>query len=475
MSYQEPTDVAIVTATAEELEPVLLLAGGRGSWRRFFIQEFEHLRSRFEDGHGNSLDVVASFLWKYGSNPTVAQVMRLVVLKPRLLVMTGICGGWESKGISFGDVIIAERAYQSAEGKQTRRRLQPDIQTYQPPPWLVQWLVTFSKASTTWREQIQTARPKSLRYQMEWILCQLGDRVVKTEWPTDADWPQVRTECPQYSRAIKLLTQNQLITKGGRISAKGRRILDTLRQKSFGQLTPAKDPDHAQCLYGAFATSPAVIADEGFFLRQAERVRKIRAVDMEVAAFFEAAQEIGAIAYAVKGVSDYATLDKDDIFHQYAAEASARWAHGFLQHYMAQIMLLPRCGEVGLRVPAAEKRHLPIADFGFLHGDWDYDSPSFIRDTQRPPAPWGRTNHSEHRITLRSIRQEWENEIRAAISKNFSNYVDEIAQVEEIAEDSASANFRVGCKRKPPILFRVNRRVRDAEAIRSIAAHLNKT
>jgi nucleoside phosphorylase len=72
------------------------------------------------------------------------------------------------------------------------------------------------------------------------------------------------------------------------------------------------------------------------FLEHAQRIRSVRAIELEVASLFSAAAEIRVPAFAVKGVSDHATPDKDDAFHAYAAEAAARWVDAFIRHYAHQ-------------------------------------------------------------------------------------------------------------------------------------------
>jgi nucleoside phosphorylase len=73
------------------------------------------------------------------------------------------------------------------------------------------------------------------------------------------------------------------------------------------------------------------------FFEHAKRIRSVRAIELEVASLFAAAAEIGVPAFAVKGVSDHATSDKDDAFAAYAAEASARWIYAFIRHYADQL------------------------------------------------------------------------------------------------------------------------------------------
>jgi hypothetical protein len=58
---------------------------------------------------------------------------------------------------------------------------------------------------------------------------------------------------------------------------------------------------------------------------------------VKLAALFQAAMEIGVPAFAVKGVSDHGTAAKDDSYHAYASEASARWMHRFVREYIREI------------------------------------------------------------------------------------------------------------------------------------------
>jgi nucleoside phosphorylase len=334
-SLSPKVDVAIVTAMPEELEPVLRLIGGKHHWQPFLIDRYVHYRARFEFA-SCSLNVVACSLWSYGGNPTTAEILRLKSLQPQLIVMTGICAGWESKGIHFGDVIVAERAFHAGAGRQTVHGFEPDIRTYQPPSWLLQWLGDFA-SNQQWFENIQTPRPLSLHYQAEWLLCQIAQR--SGPFPhTEADWSELQARRIDYQRAWKLLLDSGLLSEQGELTAQGRERLKELRLRNYGRLAPTPEPQQPSVHYGAFATTEAVIAIENPFLEHAQRVRKVRAVELEVASLFGAATEIEVPAFAVKGVSDYGTPDKDDAFHQYAAETAAHWMYQFLRTY-GQLLL----------------------------------------------------------------------------------------------------------------------------------------
>jgi nucleoside phosphorylase len=323
-------DLAIVTAMPEELEPVLGLIGGKERWQTRLLDQYLHYQARFEFD-SFSYNVIACSLWKYGGNPTTAAILRLKELQPRLIAMTGICAGWESKGIHFGDVIIADRAFHAGEGKYTPGGFEPDLRTYQPPPWLLQWLGDFA-SNKEWFQTIQTPRPQSLRYQAEWMLCQMAKQ--NAPFPaTDDDWRRIKRSRIDYQDVREMLLHSGLITAEDTLTDLAQNRLRDLRRQNHGKLAPIPDPQQPSAHYGAFASTEAVIAIENPFLEHAQRIRKVRAIELEVASLFSAAAEIGVPAFAVKGVSDYGTPDKDDAFHAYAAEASARWMHQFLKTY----------------------------------------------------------------------------------------------------------------------------------------------
>ncbi len=85
--------------------------------------------------------------------------------------------------------------------------------------------------------------------------------------------------------------------------------------------------------YKAFASSDAVVAAPDSFAKLAESVRGIGAFGDGSGGTVVCGSKIGVPAFAVKGVSDYGTPDKDDLFHTCAAEVSARWMYAFICKY----------------------------------------------------------------------------------------------------------------------------------------------
>jgi hypothetical protein len=103
-------------------------------------------------------------------------------------------------------------------------------------------------------------------------------------------------------------------------------------QRDIKAQRPAGLPrDRPKVHVSPFASDVPILAVEEPFKEPAKQVRKVRAYDLEVKSFLNAAIEIGVPAFAVKGVSDYATLTKGDDVHAYAAEAAAAWLIGFVR------------------------------------------------------------------------------------------------------------------------------------------------
>ncbi len=324
----ERVHLAIITAMSEELQPILELSGSRSDWRPLAISRYSHYYTEWSIG-GQTCAVLACAQGSYGGDETVAAVGRLAALRPRLLAMTGICAG-RQESTQLGDLIVADRAYRPEEGKRTNDGFRPDIQTYQPPAWLLGRLREFA-ADTTWHRAIRAPRPRSLRYQGEWLLCGIASR--QRPFPeSDADWQELRDAGIDTFAAHGWLRAKGWLDSRDQISDSGQIFLRELRMRNHGELAPQPSPDAPGVHYGAFASTVPVIAADEPFLTYRQHIRKVEAIELEVRSLFSAAANQGIPAFAVKGVSDYATPEKDDAFHDYAAEAAARWMQAFVLH-----------------------------------------------------------------------------------------------------------------------------------------------
>jgi nucleoside phosphorylase len=91
------------------------------------------------------------------------------------------------------------------------------------------------------------------------------------------------------------------------------------------------------CHIKAMASGSAVRADNPFDIVRAP-VRGTIAIDMEGAAFGLVMSRHPQIPWlVVKGVCDFADTDKNDTYHQYAAQASAIYALSFIRAYISNM------------------------------------------------------------------------------------------------------------------------------------------
>lgn len=322
----EVTEVAIVTAMDDELRPVLEVAP---TWREFSLDGFPHYYTEIEQGTTDSIHAVACSLWKYGQLPTASAVLRLRQLRPKLVVMTGICAGWREKDVQFGDVVVATRAFSPMEGKRNTRGTDYDTDTFRPKPWLIKQLQSYELHSN-WQRDIREPRPESLRFLGDLVLCAL-DRE-PSFYDNQGVQELIREHSVDAMEVMEWLRNKSYLNKNGKLSPKGRGRLRSIRLMSGGELVPPADRAEPKVHFGTIATDQAVVAVEEPFSSASQRVRSVRALEMEIAALYQAVEELdGILAFAVKGVSDHATPEKDDRFRIYAAEVSAKWALGFIK------------------------------------------------------------------------------------------------------------------------------------------------
>jgi len=323
----KPTiDVAILTGMREELEPVLAIGGGESNWKIKRYKHFQYYIGVLPTKTSGGLRVVATSQWNYGPTRTSSEVNRLSDFEPRLLCMVGICAGWKGKDISLGDVIVAERAYQALQGRLEPGKHRPDIDPYHPPPYMVAWLKNF--VDDNWTKELTIERPPDIHFQSLYLLLKMDQSGNESLSPEIEK--RLESTWKNLDFIKSLLKEKKLITTRGRISAQGKECLASCVNHTKKHIILRTCKRKPKVHHGAFATLPYVLREDKFFESQAEHVRKIMAVDMELAAFFETCHEMSKPGIAAKAVCDYADPNKNDLFHPYAAEVSARYLCSFL-------------------------------------------------------------------------------------------------------------------------------------------------
>jgi WD40 repeat protein/nucleoside phosphorylase len=111
-------------------------------------------------------------------------------------------------------------------------------------------------------------------------------------------------------------------------------------KKPVGEIKPPEiedslaDPNQVKCLIGYIASGMAVRRDNPFEELRSHNHKTV-ALEMEAAAFYEAASSFSDIySLVVKGVCDYADMNKHDKYHEYAARVSATYLLYFIQEYV---------------------------------------------------------------------------------------------------------------------------------------------
>ncbi len=111
-----------------------------------------------------------------------------------------------------------------------------------------------------------------------------------------------------------------------------------------GEIKPPdiEDSNQVKCHIGYMASGMAVRRDNPFGELRSHNHKTV-ALEMEAAAFYEAASSFSDIySLVVKGVCDYADMNKHDKYHEYAARISAIYLLYFIQEYVTNITMPPR-------------------------------------------------------------------------------------------------------------------------------------
>lgn len=332
-------DVCLFAAVPDEFEAIRRVFERLGQTK--FTSDFtssgrEVFSGAVQNQFGESLTVQISCLPEMGgSNAAIHIHPILEEFLPRFAGMTGICAGDREK-VTLGDLVAAVRAYNYASGKAVIRdgktEFLDDVKTFAPNDNIISYVNVFSGWKT---EVAKLRRPASKRQQREWLLSTLklsGKRLSELDQKIlDANMPQWRRITAEMRQSVK-----QLIKADGTLTRGALRLMRD-------PWTPYKDRGEVERFAMVMGSGPAVRSDNPFSsLRGPER--KLIAVEMEGASFYQAVENVpslGKSALVVKGVSDYGDEDKDDTYREYASEASAIYIFYFIECYVNQ-RLMPR-------------------------------------------------------------------------------------------------------------------------------------
>lgn len=357
------TDVLIITALPKERDALLkcrdLPGNPNDEWeiatddlnRTYYWRSFEC------DDEASIYVAVASSL-KIGEQATTNTANRLArYLEPKCLAMVGICAGNRHEGniclanpeyenreenVRLGDIIIAERVFNFDYGKlktyyDTRHGHRGDtfhdLITYNLCALWKDRIINLSQQPINWTSLINCKRPKSDEHQEYWLLHEVYKYQFKSEsykYENPYFHPAREDECPDWGRIIGRLWANKLLvnsklklTGDGRKSVEGKQI----------QASEERDPLESRVHFGPVGTGSKVIRDSQIFDYLSIIECRILGIEMEGNAIGAVAEDLGIPMIVIKGVSDYADHTKNNQFHEYAAEASARFLIAFIREH----------------------------------------------------------------------------------------------------------------------------------------------
>jgi nucleoside phosphorylase len=181
-----------------------------------------------------------------------------------------------------------------------------------------------------WKQVVaDLPRPISKHQQRDWLLDTLLHDTTLSLY--DIPHQDLEQNAPDWKIIVQDLQReaNRYLTDEGNLYDRSK-VQKLYRTTDF----PYKDPANPRRHIVPMASGSAVHSDNPFENVRTP-VRGTVAIDMEGATFYRTTIEFPGIrSLLVKGVSDYADLEKDDSFHAYAARVSSAYLLCFIQEYV---------------------------------------------------------------------------------------------------------------------------------------------
>lgn len=323
------TDVLLITALKEEFDAALLSFAresaddsGVDRWNDLtFPAATECKRGVFRKDGVPLFNIVVARPPRMGGIHTGMMAAVLAhQLKPRCLVMCGVCAG-NPKVVALGDVVVSELAYQHDEGKSEPVKFEGD---HRQTPISKAWNDAAEAINVALLPSYGAASPGDARF---WLLERLyaGDN------------PHRHPALPRYFGTGQWRSMTKALVEEGVIERTGPEFHLTSAGVDEVEDSMAVDVDPPERLpiaikVGPIASGNAVVKD-GVTWENLGRmgVRTVAALEMEGAALALVARSLEIPQWIVmKGVMDHADPRKEDRFKPFAARASAEVLRAFL-------------------------------------------------------------------------------------------------------------------------------------------------
>ncbi len=274
---------------------------------------YSYRSTTLKNDKGELLNLHISWLPRYGPQEMTLHLSHVLEeCQPRIAIMTGICAG-DAQHVRLGDLVVAERTFTYDTGKFTLDEQGRSVHEHDTMTYQLDAnILQFLGLFDKWKPLITTL-----------------------ERPPSP--PEQRKE-----HDIQMPKERREIT----------------------------------CHLKAMASGSAVRADHPFKDVRVP-VRGAVAIDMEGAAFGSVMSHHPLIRWlVVKSVCDYADQNKNDVYHDYAARASALYALSFIRAYVTHERLPRSHTVIPLQNPV---RHSPILPLEAAH--------PLQRSAMPPPPP----------------------------------------------------------------------------------------
>jgi len=324
----ERSDVLLITAIEEEFLAAKVafsaLAPDQDGVREWSVREdssSSHLAGTFFLGGAPLFTMALAKPTRMGANRVGALAMMLVErLRPRYLVMCGVCAG-NPADLALGDVVVSEMTYQYDEGKVDQHGFTGD---HRQSPVSFDWLRAADALSAQAMPSYGRPTDADARF---WIMERLHGGGDPKRHPARRRY----FEEGEWRATVEALEADGLVVVEGdalRLTSKGE---NEVRRSILMDVDPPTRLPFA-IKRGPIASGNVVVKD-GLTWDMLARmgVRSVLGLEMEAAVMGEVARSAGVERWIViKGVMDHADPKKDDRFKPFAARASAEVLRVFL-------------------------------------------------------------------------------------------------------------------------------------------------
>jgi nucleoside phosphorylase len=326
-------DVCVICALPKEAKAFMRVVESHGyKFEPTYSKELQrdYFHTSLQNNVQEQLQIMVTWLPNMGAINTVSDFLSILQnFRLRFAAMTGICAG-DKKEVKLGDIIVAERTYISDSGSfiiddNDEREQKFDITTIS----LSNDILHFVRGFEGWEnEGFQLPRPPSKHQQRDWLLSTLLEK----KSIRAIEIKERNTHAPKWRDLIQELQQAKTPFLNSSMELIN---IEQVEELFYGiEEFPYIDPPTPKCHIAPMASSNAVHKDRPF-PDISKPVRKVLGLDMESMAFYHTLQERHSIrSLVVKGVSDYADVDKDDSYQDYAATLSAIYAYNFIKHFV---------------------------------------------------------------------------------------------------------------------------------------------